>query len=147
MSNSLSSLVDTFSDGFHCDKCVDCNCYLDYMISKDDQLICRCFERRKNYQKDFNKDLINRFANRYEFYNKDINNFILLLRKGIYPYEYIDSWERFDETSLSEKKAFYNSLTMEGITGVDYRHAKRVYKEFKINNLGDYHDLYSQSDK
>ena len=70
----------------------------------------------------------------------------MLLRKGIYPYEYIDSWERFDETSLPDKEAFYSSLNMEGITSVDYRYAKRVYKEFKSKNLGDYHDLYVQSD-
>ena len=70
----------------------------------------------------------------------------MLLRKGIYPYEYIDSWERFDETSFLDKVASYSSLNMEGITSVDYRHAKRVYKEFKLKNLGDYHDLYVQSD-
>ena len=70
----------------------------------------------------------------------------MLLRKGIYPYEYIDSWERFDETSLPDKEAFYSSLNMEGITSVDYRHAKRVYKEFKLKNLGDYHDLNVQID-
>ena len=90
--------------------------------------------------------MINRFSSTYEFYNKDINKFILLLRKGIYPNEYIDSWGRFDETSLPDKEAFYSSLNMEGITSVDYRHGKRVYKEFKINNLGDYDDLYVQSD-
>ena len=99
-----------------------------------------------NRQEGFNKDLINRFANTYEFCNKDINRFILLLRKVIYPYEYIDSWNRFDETSLPDKEAFYSSLNMEGITSVDYRHAKRVYKGFKLKNLGNYHDLYVQSD-
>ena len=56
-----------------------------------------------------------------------------------------DSWERFDET-LPDKEAFYSSLNMEGITSVDYRHAKRVYKEFKLKNLGDYHDLNVQID-
>ena len=146
MSTSLSSLADNLSDGFHSNKCIDCRSSLDYMITRDDQLIFRCFECKKNYQKDFNKDLINRFANTYEFCNKDINRFILLLRKGIYPYEYIDSWERFDETSLPDKEAFYSSLNMEGITSVDYRHAKRVYKGFKLKNLGNYHDLYVQSD-
>ena len=70
----------------------------------------------------------------------------MLLRKGIYTYEYIGSWERFDEISLPDKGVFYSSLNMEGITSVDHRHAKRVYKEFKINNLGKYHDLYVQSD-
>ena len=76
------------------------------MITRDDQLIFRCFECKKNYKKDFNKDLFNIFSNTYEFCNKDINKFILLLRKIIYLYEYIDSWERFDETSLPDKEAF-----------------------------------------
>ena len=69
-----------------------------------------------------------------------------LLRKGVYPYEYMDSWGRFDETSLPNKEDFYCSLNMEDITDIDYRLAKKVFKEFKINNLGDYHDLYVQSD-
>ena len=60
------------------------------MITRNDQSIFRCFECKSNYQNGFNKDLIYRFANIYEFCNKDINRFILLLGKGIYPYEYID---------------------------------------------------------
>ena len=127
-------------------KCIDCKSSLDYMTTRDDQLIFRCFECKKNYQKDFNKDLVNRFASTYEFCNKDINRFILLLRKGIYPYEYTDSWKGFDETSLPDKEVFFSSLNMEGITSVDYRYAKRVYKEFKSKSLGGYHDLYVQSD-
>ena len=91
MSTSLSSLVDNLSDGFHCNRGIDCKSSLDYMITRNDQLIFTCSECKKNYQKGFNKDLINRSANTYEFCNKDINRFILLLRKGIYPYEYIDS--------------------------------------------------------
>ena len=116
------------------------------MITIDDQLTFRCFEGKKNCKKDFHKDLINRFANTYGFCNKDFNKFILLFRKGIYPHEYINSWARFDETSLSDRKAIYSSLNMEGITSVDYRHAKSVCKKFNINNLGEYHDLYVQSD-
>ena len=91
MSTTLSSLVDNLSDGFHCNKCIHCKSSLDYMITRDDQLIFRCFECKKNYQKVFDEDLIYRFASTYEFCNKDINRFVLLLRKGIYPYEYIDS--------------------------------------------------------
>ena len=146
MSTSLSSLVDNLSDGFHYNKCIDCKSSVDDMITRDDQLIIRCYECKKNYQKDFIKDLINRFANIYEFCNKDINRFILLLKKGINQYEYIDSWERYDETSLPDKEAFYSSLNMEGITSVDYRHAQRVYKEFKLKNQGDNHDLYVKCD-
>ena len=98
MSSSLSSLIDNLSVGLHSDKCTDCKSCLDYMITKDDQLIFRYFECKKNYEKDFNKELIKRFPNIYEFCNEDINKFILLLRKGVYPDEYMDSWERFDET-------------------------------------------------
>ena len=71
----------------------------------------------------------------------------MFLRKGIYPYEWIDSWKRFDETSLPDEEAFYSSLDMEDITSMDYEHAKRVYKEFKLQNLGDYQDLYVKSDR
>ena len=85
----------------------------------------------KSYKKDFNKDLIKRFANTYEFCNEDINKFILLSRKGIYPYKYMDSLERFDEPS-AKKKDFYSNLNMEAITNADYKHAKRVWKNTKI---------------
>ena len=54
----------------------------------------------------------------------------------------MDSWERFDETSLLDKEAFYSSLIMENITIVDHRHTKRVFKSLDNENLGDYHDLY-----
>ena len=104
------------------------------------------FECKKINKKEFNKELIKRFANIYEFCNGDINKFILLLRKGVYPYEYMDSWKRFDETSLPDKEAFYSSLNMEDNTDIDHRHAKRVFKNLNIKNLCDYHDLYVQSD-
>ena len=58
----------------------------------------------------------------------------------------MDSRERFDETSLPEKEAFYSSLNMEDITEVDHRHVKRVFKSLNNKDLGDYHDLYGQSD-
>ena len=64
------------------------------------------------YKKDCNKDLIKRIASIYEFYNKDINKFILLLRKGIYPSEYMDSWERFDEELLLDEDTFNSSLSI-----------------------------------
>ena len=58
----------------------------------------------------------------------------------------MDSWERFDETSLLNKEKFYSCLNMEDITDIDYKNAKRIFRELKINNLGDYHDLYVKSD-
>ena len=100
MSTSLSNLVDNLSEGLHSDKCTNCKLHLDYMSIKDNQLIFKCLKCKKNYEKDFNKELIKRFANTYKFCNKDLNKFILLLRKGVYPFEYMDNWERFDETFL-----------------------------------------------
>ena len=145
MSTSLSNLVSNLSEGLHNDRCIDCKSCLYHMTTKDEQLIFRCFRCKKNYEKDFNKELIQGFANIYEFCNGDLK-FILLLRKSVYPYEYIDSWERFNETSLPNKEAFYSNLNMEDITDVDYKHAKIVFKNLINKNLGDYHDLYVQSD-
>ena len=58
----------------------------------------------------------------------------------------MDNWERFDETSLPDKESFYSSLNMENIDDIDYRHGNNVFKKFKLKNLGEYHDLYVQSD-
>ena len=88
MSTSLSDLVDNLLEGLH--KCTNCKLHLDYMSVKDNQLILRCFRCKKIYEKDFNKELIKRFANTYKFCNKDLQ-FIFLLRKGVYPYEYKDN--------------------------------------------------------
>ena len=116
------------------------------MKPKYKKLIFRCFSCKKNYEKDFNKELIKRFANTYNFCHNDLNKFILLLGKGVYPYEYMDSWERFNEASLPDKESFYSSLNMENIDDIDYRHGNNVLKKFKLKNLEEYHDLYVQSD-
>ena len=118
MSTSLSNLVSNLSEGVHSDKCTDCKSCPAYMIIKDIQSIFRCFECKKNYKKDFNKKLINRFSSTYEFRNKDINKFILLLRKDAYPYEYMNSWGISNEALLPDKEAFYSNVNMEDITDV-----------------------------
>ena len=69
----------------------------------------------------------------------------MLLRKGVYPYEYMDDWEKFNETTLPEKEEFYSNLNMEDITDADYMHAKRVCKDFEIKYLGECYDLYLKS--
>ena len=81
----------------------------------------------------------------FKFSNNDINKFILLLWKSVYPYDYMNDWERFNEIALPEKERFYNNLNMEDITDVDYAHATRVCRLWN-KNLGEYHDLYLKSD-
>ena len=58
----------------------------------------------------------------------------------------MDSWERLNEKSLPDKEAFYSNLNMEDITGVEYKHSKIVFENLINKVLGDYHDLYVQSD-
>ena len=92
MSTSLSKLVDNLSEGLHNNKCLNCTTCLDYIKTKNEKLIFKCFNCKTYYEKDFNKELIKRFANIHEFCNGDLNKFILLLRKGVYPYEHMDNW-------------------------------------------------------
>ena len=68
------------------------------------------------------------------------------MRKGVYPYEYMDEWDKFNEKLLPGKESFYSNLTLENITKTDYAHANNVFKKININNLGEYYDLYVRSD-
>ena len=70
----------------------------------------------------------------------------LLIRKGIYPYEYMDSWDRFEETALPPASSFYSKLNMSGVSNQDYEHACNVWRDFGIRILGEYHDLYLRTD-
>ena len=145
ISSSLSQLVDNLSEGVRNNKCADCKSNLDYIKTKNEKLILECYNCKQHYRKKFNKDLIKKYKNTYSFCNNDLNKFVLLLRKGVYPYEYADTWERFSEIPLPSKEDLYSNLNMEDISDIDYRHANNKFKVFKLENLGDYHDLYVQS--
>ena len=79
-------------------------------------------------------------------YEPDHQKRQLLLRKGVYPYEFMDSWERFEAAQLPPKEAFYSKLSDEHISDSDYAHAQQVWKTFECRTLGDYTDLYSRTD-
>ena len=70
----------------------------------------------------------------------------LLLRKGVYPYDYMSFWERFDEQELPPMTAFYNKLSENGISEEDYAHAQTVWETFCMTTMGNYHDLYLKTD-
>ena len=70
----------------------------------------------------------------------------LIKRKGVYPYEYMNTEERFKETKLPPKKAFYSRLSGEGITEEDYKHALNVWNVFNMKTILDYHELYNETD-
>ena len=146
MSTSLSKLVENLTDGVHNDKCTNCKSNLCFVRTINETLLFECIDCGKEYKKGFNKKLIKRFSNTYEFCDGDMDKFLILLRKGVYPYEYMDGWDRFNEKTLPNKESFYSSLMMEDISASDYAHANNVFKKFNINNLGEYHDLYVRSD-
>ena len=146
MASSLSKLVDNLSEGIHNNKCSDCGSNLDYINIKNEKLILECYNCKQRYKRKFNKEIIKKFASTCSFCNSNLNKFMLLLRKCVYPCEYMDNWERFNETSLPSKESFYSNLNIEDIDEIDYRHGNNVFNKFKLNNLGDYLDLYVQSD-
>ena len=108
-------------------------------------LICKCKECREEWKRPLNK-LFEKFSCIYQFCEGDLNSFVLPLQKGVYPYEYMDSSEKIDETALPSKEAFYSNLNLDNMSDEDYAHAQKVWDVFKIKNLGEYHDLYVQSD-
>ena len=105
----------------------------------------KCLSCNKDYLNKINEELKKRFKNTLKFSNNNNNKFILLLRKGVYPYEYMHEWEKFNERTLPEKEEFYSNLNMD-ITDADYMHGKRICKDFEIKHLGEYHDLYLKSE-
>ena len=93
------------------------------------------------------KNLVSRKKKLFGFEDYSDLQYDLLTRKGVYLYEYINSWDRFEETQLPPISAFYSNLNMSSISEEDYQHAQRVWKEFGIHNLEDYyHDLYLRTD-
>ena len=146
MATSLSKLVDNLTEGIHSDKCINFKSDISYMKVIDETLIFRCVNCKRHYKKEIIKELIERFASTYKFCNNDLNKFVMLLRKGVYPYEYMAGWDKFNETSIPSKESLYRNLTKDNITETDYVHANNIIKMFKLNNLGDYHDLNVQSD-
>ena len=136
MQSKLSDLVDNLSEinNKDCKTCMkrkNIKSECEFIGFKNNRLNYRCKECNGTSAKSVN-DLIEKFPRMHKFCNGDLNKFVLLLRKGVYPYEYMDSWERFDETLLPDKKAFYSKLNDEGITDKDYAHAQKVWELFKI---------------
>ena len=154
MASSLSNLVKNLAEIIHevkcknehddkkCETCgikyKDCENYLNV---KRNLIQYKCLSWNKNYPKIFDKNLKKRSANTYKLANHDIKKFILLLSKGVYLYEQIDHLGKFNDTSLPEIDVFYSHLNMEDNTDADYIHTEGVCKDFKITNLGVYHDL------
>ena len=104
MASSLSNLVDNIAEGIHKIKCKVFVYFLEYEILNSNFIKYKCLSCDKDYSNKLDEKLKKRFKNTFKFSDNDINKFILLLRKGFYPYEYMDNWEKFNETTLPEKE-------------------------------------------
>ena len=131
MPTALSSLADNLSE-IYTKKCRCCkkieNPDFEYCFVElnGDKLVYKCSECKKKWKEQLDHKLIESFLSVYEFSEGDLDKFVLLLRKGVYPYEYMDSWEKFKEASLPDKKDFYSKLNSQDISDYDHEHAKEV---------------------
>ena len=151
MPTSLSALVDNMSGIFNSIECKSCikkikiNSECCFVGLKNNILIYKSKECKAKWRRPIH-ELSKNFPSMSQVCNGNLNKFVMLLRKSIYPDEYMGSWEKFDETTLPPKEAFYSNLNLEDISDEQYGHAQKLWDVFEINNLGEYRDLYLQSD-
>ena len=107
-----------------------------FMSSSLEQLVSNLFKGKGKEGFKYVKAAYEKYGNKWE----------MLLRKGIYPYEYMNSFERFNETKLPDIDKFFSKLNDETVKDDDYKYAQKVWNEFEIKNLGEYTDLYMLCD-
>ena len=143
MASVLWNLTDNLAKGHHKVKCNGFKSNLEYLTAKVRLLAFKCMKLWCLLKK-FDEDLIKRFVSSYQLYGREINKSNAILQKGVYPYKCINNLEKINEKLLLTKKEFFSNLTIEIIPNADYGHAKKVWEDFKLYNLGRYHDLYVQ---
>ena len=134
----------TFSIKVAVDKYVDKN-----GVEKDKEIELRFIDSFKFMSSSLDSpttNLVGRCQKLFGFEKCTPSQYELLIKKGINPYEYMSEWEKFKETKLSPKEAFYSKLNMVGVSEEDYEHARKVWREFGIKHLAEYHDLYLKTD-
>ena len=119
---------------------------LQFLASSLDELVSNLHAKAVNGQtlQDVFPNLKNYFQDKWG--HLPIEAFEMLTRKGVYPYKYMNSFEKFEETSLPPKEMFYNDLKKKDISDADYSFVKELWSTFQLKNLGELHDLYMESD-
>ena len=111
-------------------------------ISGDYVASLGCERCRTKKTKDLDKGALKKNFNHTSRFWECDEKLCLMIRKGIYPYEYMDDWKKFEETSLPPKGAFYSTLNMKDISDHDYEHAQQVWNTMEKKALGCYHNTY-----
>ena len=94
---------------------------------------------RDNWQSNF------RYSSKHDIIKTE-KSLDLLTEKGVYPYDYMNAFDKFNEEQLPSKEQLYSRLSEEDITNDDYKKAKQIWKHFGIKSMGEYHDLYLKTD-
>ena len=148
MARGLSTLVDNLSELTIC-KCAP-NDTKDLIpkaknVRNKDYILIKC--NTCNFKKKvIANNLIKRFPSTVQSCKGNLKKFLLSLRKGVYPYEYMDSMDKFDDTELPSINKFYRSLQKKHISDKDYAHVKKVWNVFGMKTMGNYHNLNVQAD-
>ena len=103
VANSLSNLVQNLTEGIQRTKCKYCDCPFENDSAKENSIKYKCLSSNKSHSNKIDEELKKRVKDKFKFSDKDINKFILLLRKRVYTYESMDDWEDFNKRSLLEK--------------------------------------------
>ena len=148
MNESLSTLADNLSGlkNCNCEKKSFDNIKTTYTVINNEYMVhtrCKACLWRKDIKL---SELIANFPNTFNLCRGGVEKFLFLLRKGVYPYEYIDNMSKFDEKELRTIDNFCSKLNSSGISTKDYAHTKKVWHFFKIKDMGEYDDLYVRSD-
>ena len=106
--------------------------FFKYESVKDNLIKYQHLPCNKHYSNKFDEESKKKLENIFKFSNNNNNKSIFLSRKGVYPHEYMNDWEKFNETTLPEKEKFYSNLSMEDITEADYKHKKIIFRVVKI---------------
>ena len=120
METSSSNLVDSLAEEIHKIKCKDCDCFFEYESVKDNLIKDKCLSCNEDYSNKLDEKFEKQIKTAFKFSDNDINKLILLLRKGVYPYEFIDDWEKFNKTTLPEKEQVGSNINVEDMTVADY---------------------------
>ena len=106
MASSLTNFVHNLVEGIHKIKCKDYVCFLECKIVNDILINCRRLSCNKTCSNKIDEELKNRFEKIFKFCSNDIDKFLLFLRKGVYPNEFMDNRTNFNKNHYQEKKSF-----------------------------------------
>ena len=146
MASNLDKLASNLwgTSGIQCDKCKG---NMELINISGDYIASLGFERcRTTKTKDLEEGALKKNFNHTIWFLACDEKFHLMIRKGVYPYEYMDGWEKFEEAGLPPKDAFYSGLNMKGISDQDYEHAQQVWNTMEKKTLGWYQDTYWKTD-